>query len=343
MIIVLVGISGFPAFAVNFCNAMISGGGGSGSGGSVSAFPTFPMSFYGVAKLDGNNLPNGTKILVYSGATLVGETLVEDGGIYGYDSLVKKRLVVTEYSGELIFKYQLAGNNSEVGGVTVVKYSQNFIAGNSILFNMNFVSSSSTGSGSNGGGGTSSSGGGSNVSVPAIIIPKATTTPSIASATNDVIVLGVEYDASKDLNLIIKNTIEAEKKALGKIDEKLAKRLSGRILLQIESHGEAWYVNPRDVKKYYLANGNEAYRIMRYLSVGITNKNLDKIKTDKTFAKKFSGKIFLQVEAHGEAYYIDINGNVNYLKNGTAAYTMMRNLGMGISNFDLRKIGVGEI
>lgn len=299
-----------------------------------SAFPDFPMSFYGVAKLDGNNLAVGTKILVYSGTTLVGETLVETSGIYGYDSLVKKRLVVGEYSGELIFKYKTSGSDSENGGINVIKYSQNFVAGSAVLFNINFISVSPAV------GGSSSGGGGSSLTVKKITSPVIT---AVASGTPEIMVLGEEYDASADLELIIKNTIEGEKKALGKIDDKLVKRLLGRILLQVEAHGEAWYVNPKDLKKYYMADGNEAYRIMRYLGVGITNKDLEKIKSDKTFAKKHSGKIFLQVEAHGEAFYIDINGNAHYLKNGIEAYNIMRNLGLGISNLDLRKIGVGNL
>ncbi len=48
----------------------------------------------------------------------------------------------------------------------------------------------------------------------------------------------------------------------------LAQQLSGRILLQVESVGEAWYVNPSDLKRYYMADGDEAYRIMRELSLG---------------------------------------------------------------------------
>jgi len=118
-------------------------------------------------------------------------------------------------------------------------------------------------------------------------------------------------------------------------------KLVGKILLQVEAHGEAYYVNPKDGKRYYMANGNEAYRIMRYLGVGITNANLNKIKTNKSFAKLHSGKIFLQVEAHGEAYYIDFDGNLHYLKDGSAAYNIMRELGLGISNNNLNKIPEG--
>lgn len=141
----------------------------------------------------------------------------------------------------------------------------------------------------------------------------------------------------------IKETIFLEKGLIMNIDNKLASKLKGRILLQVENHGEAWYVNPKNSKKYYMANGNEAHRIMRYLGVGITNKDLDKVIADKNTGKKHSGKIFLQIEAHGEAYYIDIDGKAHYLKDGNAAYKIMRDLGLGIKNNDLRKIDIDEI
>ena len=51
----------------------------------------------------------------------------------------------------------------------------------------------------------------------------------------------------------------------------------GKILLQVEGKGEAWYVNPADGKRYYLADGAAAFQIMRSLSVGVNNDNLRKI------------------------------------------------------------------
>ena len=122
----------------------------------------------------------------------------------------------------------------------------------------------------------------------------------------------------------------------------LATKLEGRILLQVESHGEAWYVNPKDDKRYYMADGTAAYDIMRNLGVGITDKNLNRIKSDLTFAKKQQGKIFLQVESRGEAYYIDTNGQAHYLADGAAAYSIMRELGLGIKTSDLEKITLSD-
>ncbi len=63
-----------------------------------------------------------------------------------------------------------------------------------------------------------------------------------------------------------------------KTDLNLAEKLKGEILLQVESRGEAWYVNPKDGKRYYMKDGESAYEIMRFLSLGVTNKNLSGIE-----------------------------------------------------------------
>lgn len=123
----------------------------------------------------------------------------------------------------------------------------------------------------------------------------------------------------------------------------IAEKVKGRILLQVESKGEAWYVEPKTGERYYMANGNSAYNIMRIFGVGITDKDLEKLKKDKKAAIKHSGKIFLQVNSKGEAYYVDFKGNLHYLKDGIAAYAAMRNLGLGIKDSDLKKITVKEM
>jgi len=61
-------------------------------------------------------------------------------------------------------------------------------------------------------------------------------------------------------------------------DSRLQERLKGRIVLQVEGQGKAWYINPADGKRYFLGNGAQAYKIMRYLSTGATNDDLRKIE-----------------------------------------------------------------
>ncbi|PIR94070.1 hypothetical protein COT97_03220 [Candidatus Falkowbacteria bacterium CG10_big_fil_rev_8_21_14_0_10_39_11] len=53
--------------------------------------------------------------------------------------------------------------------------------------------------------------------------------------------------------------------------------LSGRILLQVEQHGEAWYVNPDNGIRYYMGRPYDAFQLMRGFGLGITNENLNKI------------------------------------------------------------------
>ena len=62
------------------------------------------------------------------------------------------------------------------------------------------------------------------------------------------------------------------------IDSTLTARLQGKILLQVEQHGEAWYINPTENKRYYLGRAMDAFQIMRDFGLGITNNNLSQIK-----------------------------------------------------------------
>ncbi|MDO8592801.1 MAG: C39 family peptidase [bacterium] len=51
-------------------------------------------------------------------------------------------------------------------------------------------------------------------------------------------------------------------------------RLAGLILLDTEASGEAYYIYPKNLKKYYLGRPADAFKIMRELGLGITNANL---------------------------------------------------------------------
>jgi len=54
-------------------------------------------------------------------------------------------------------------------------------------------------------------------------------------------------------------------------------RLSGMILLDVERNGEAYYIYPKDNKKYYLGRPADAFRIMSQLGQGISNSGLSAI------------------------------------------------------------------
>ncbi|HAM88793.1 MAG: Allergen V5/Tpx-1 family protein [Candidatus Falkowbacteria bacterium GW2011_GWC2_38_22] len=122
--------------------------------------------------------------------------------------------------------------------------------------------------------------------------------------------------------------------------------LSGRILLQVESHGEAWYFSPVVKKRFYLGRPDDAFRIMREQGVGISNQDLEKIPTrderasfNLEFAKKHKGKIFLAVEDKGQAWYINpLDLKRYYLGRPADAFAILQLFGLGISNANLSKI-----
>jgi hypothetical protein len=180
----------------------------------------------------------------------------------------------------------------------------------------------------------------------------------------------------------------------------LAMSLSGKILLQVEENGEAWYINPADKQRYYMGRPADAFNLMRELGIGISNNDLkkipiaesnfnsedydedglsnmieDSIGTDKfnfdsdfdgyndkeelinsrnplgsgllnydlNFANKHKGKIFLQIEAHGEAWYVNPdNGKRYFLGRPLDAFNIMRSLGLGITTTNLKTIALSS-
>ncbi|MDP2944331.1 MAG: hypothetical protein Q8N57_01995 [bacterium] len=120
-----------------------------------------------------------------------------------------------------------------------------------------------------------------------------------------------------------------------------ATNLNGRILLQVESHGEAWYVNPVNSSRYYLGRPDDAFNVMRALGLGVSNADLAKFKISAPF--RLSGRILLQVQDKGQAYYLSpTNLKLYYLGRPADAFNVMRALGLGITNADLAKIKIAS-
>ena len=215
----------------------------------------------------------------------------------------------------------------------------------------------------------------------------------VVNQTNSQIENSAETPAVSNQNQVQTNSADLSVRQINNI----GKRLMGRILLQVESRGEAWYLSPKSNKAYYLGRQEDAYQIMREEGVGITNNDLERIPiglvemtgidsdndglsdlledalgsdvnnsdtdgdgiNDKEevekgyfptsdnrrqpvssyFANSQKGKIFLQVEAHGEAWYVNpVDGKRYFLGRAGDAYQIMRLLSLGISDNDLEKL-----
>jgi len=146
--------------------------------------------------------------------------------------------------------------------------------------------------------------------------------------------------------------IARESVHVNKVDTEFAQALSGKIYLQVEENGEAWYIYPENVKRYYLGRPNDAFEVMREQGLGITTFDLEQIpepsfsfsgQFNQELALRLSGMILLQVEDNGEAWYVNPDDLKRYFLGRPAdAFELMRTLGVGISNDDLRKVALGQ-
>jgi len=145
-----------------------------------------------------------------------------------------------------------------------------------------------------------------------------------------------EYRYQKPLP---KKTEEKKGNATG---QSMASRLRGNILLQVESHGEAYYVNPNNEKRYSLGRPADAFQIMRELGLGASHDFVVKYKKG-TYPDNVIGKILIDVGDSGKAYYIyPKNKRAYYLGRPSDAFKVMRELGLGITNSDLERIAVSQ-
>lgn len=137
-------------------------------------------------------------------------------------------------------------------------------------------------------------------------------------------------------------TAEKEIEKITGVNDSIVSRLKGKILLQVEEGGRGWYLNPGDEKKYYLGKPRNAFNIMRELGVGISEDDFQSF--DGYAPERLAGRILIRAEKNGEAYYVESKDQEMYfLGKPNDAFQVMRDLGLGVSNEDIRKIGVGEI
>lgn len=119
--------------------------------------------------------------------------------------------------------------------------------------------------------------------------------------------------------------------------DNIGTKLSGRILLAVESNGETWYVNPLNQQRYFLGEALDALNIMQQLGLGILNNDFDSFKGKAPL--RLSGRILLKVQNLGEAYYVNpVDLKMHYLGKPDQALKLMQSLGLGITNLDLAKM-----
>ncbi|MEI8361469.1 MAG: CAP domain-containing protein [bacterium] len=118
-----------------------------------------------------------------------------------------------------------------------------------------------------------------------------------------------------------------------------AQNLSGLILINVEQHGEAWYVNPANQKRYYLGKPQDAFTVMKKLAIGINSSKYSLLKT--SIPQSLNGRIVINVDNKGAAYYINPRDKKLYsLGRPNEAFNLMKQLGVGITNAQLGSIDI---
>lgn len=126
---------------------------------------------------------------------------------------------------------------------------------------------------------------------------------------------------------------------------------AGRILLQVDRHGEAWYVNPSSKRRAYLGRPSDALAVMRHYGLGITDHDLAQIPVAGSgpsghfsIRHRLAGKILIQVQQHGQAWYVDPRSLQRYALGRPAdAWRVMTELGQGVTTQQLSLVAVEKM
>lgn len=139
--------------------------------------------------------------------------------------------------------------------------------------------------------------------------------------------------------------INREKELTAELDLKLAERLKGKILLQIESDGEAWYLNPKDKKRYYLGRPRDAWLLAHEFGIVLSeNEIFQYVHFEKQFPESMAGGFAISEDDRTRVYYIDPEAREGIrFDTSKDAFRIMQDEGLGISNANIRKIEVGEL
>ncbi len=84
------------------------------------------------------------------------------------------------------------------------------------------------------------------------------------------------------------------------LDEAFARKHQGRIFLQVEGSGEAWYVNPEDNLRYFLGRPADVFNVMGKLGRGFPNNIFDKLKGEEV---ELSKRIVIDTGNQRLSYY----------------------------------------
>ena len=149
------------------------------------------------------------------------------------------------------------------------------------------------------------------------------------------------YNWNTNRSACVKQTLIIENKINPVIipDKKIADRYSGYILIQKDIN-IAWYLNPKDKKRYLLNSSTDLLRLIQTTAIFADSQSMASYIKNPA---KASGRFILSTK-NSKGYFVNPKDKKLYeLDYYGAGYLKLKNLGLSISNADINKISIGEI
>lgn len=118
--------------------------------------------------------------------------------------------------------------------------------------------------------------------------------------------------------------------------------LAGQMLLDSKSLGDLWYVYPGDFHRYYVGTAEDAYKVLKNLSLGISNADFEKMASSAP--DRLKGRFMIKTEDGGRAFYVNPKDNsFVYVENPQSALFLLRHLATSTSGCILKNVPIGKL
>lgn len=137
--------------------------------------------------------------------------------------------------------------------------------------------------------------------------------------------------------------------AFAATDDEIKIRYAGTVVAEdLEFETRWWYVEPQTQKRYPLKDGLGITRLLKKFGQGIHDYELNNIATDINsqnidykLTHQWRGQFLTQIDAHGEAWYINPLDNYRYkIDNGQQGLETLKDLALDISADKLKLIPI---
>lgn len=121
------------------------------------------------------------------------------------------------------------------------------------------------------------------------------------------------------------------------VTESAAAKLSGKILLQVEQHGEAWYVDPNTQERHFLGTPQSAYSIFQSIAAPYPYIQISEV-ADQSQA----GRVIHNSE-DSMLYYIEPDTlHYKLIDSAEATFMLIKEQGIGVPDALLETIPVAH-